>query len=72
MAHSMHDASFMNQRFLQDEGRTGLLSHSFGSVGQQHTSNDCTDRYTKRTLIHRPQQYEKYCGVHIQDRSSNK
>ena len=29
MAHSMHDASFMYQRFLQDEGRTVLLSNSY-------------------------------------------
>ena len=42
MAHSMHDASLMNQRLLQDEGRTVLLSHAYNSVGLQHTLNDST------------------------------
>ena len=59
MAHSMHDPSFMNQRFLHDKGRTVLLFHLYNSVGQQHTSNDCTDRRTKRTLKHRLQQSAK-------------
>ena len=49
MAHSMHDASFMDQRFLRNDGRTVLLSHSYISVGQQHTLNDSTGAQSVRT-----------------------